>query len=247
LAALTPKSVTAIVPALNEAEAIGGVVRGLLGRGLGRVVVCDGASSDGTADLARQAGATVVVEPRRGYGNACLAGAAAAGDAPVLLFLDGDGAEDLDGAMQMVAEILEDRADLALGTRGAQLSEAGAQTSLAKLGNGVCSLWLRLAFGAAITDLPSMKAIRADSYRRLRVDHREYGWTAQLMARAARSRLRIVEIPVRYHRRSGRSKVSGSPRGALVAGYQMLAAIGREQVAGIFEVLASGNHRHATR
>jgi glycosyltransferase involved in cell wall biosynthesis len=246
MAALTPESVTAIIPALNEAQAIGGVVRGLLVRGIGRVVVSDGASSDGTAELARKEGATVVIDSRRGYGNACLAGAAAAGDAPILLFLDGDGAEDLDGAMQVVAEILEGRADLALGTRGVRRTEAGAQTSMAKLGNAICSLWLRHAFGAAITDLPSMKAIRRDTYERLHVDHRQYGWTAQLLARAARNRLRMVEIPVNYRRRVGRSKVSGTARGALIAGYQMLEAIGREQVAGIFEDLSPGKHRHAT-
>jgi glycosyltransferase involved in cell wall biosynthesis len=245
--ALTFRSVTAIVPTLNEAQAIGGVVRGLLERGISRVVVSDGASSDGTAGVASDAGATVIVDPRRGYGNACLAGVAAAGNAPVLLFLDGDGAEDLDGAVRVVREVLEDRADLALGTRGAQGVESGAQTSLARFGNRACSLWLRLAFGATITDLPSMKAVRRSTYDHLHVDHRQFGWTAQFLARAARARVRIVEIPVRYHRRTGSSKVSGTVRGALVAGGQMLAVIGREHLTASWEQIHESKQFPAAR
>lgn len=234
-------SVTAIIPALNEAQTIADIVCGLSDRGIGRVIVADGGSSDGTAELAREAGATVVVEPRRGYGYACLAGVAAAGDAPVLLFLDGDGAEDLDGAMQVVRCVLEGRAELALGVRMVQKGEAGAQTLLARLGNRICSLWLRLAFGAEIRDFPSLKAIRRDTYERLHPGHRQYGWTAQLLARAARERVPVVEVPVPYRRRAGRSKVSGTPRGALTAGYQMLAAIGREHLAAIVERKSGGS------
>jgi len=234
MAALTASSVTAIIPALNEAPAIGDIVRGLLDRGVGHVVVADGGSTDGTAELARGAGATVVVEPRRGYGNACLAGVAAAGDAPVLLFLDGDGAEDLDGAMRVAAAVLDGRAELTLGSRAVHGAEAGAQTALARFGNRVCSFWLRRAFAATITDLPSMKAIRRDTYEHLHPGHRHYGWTAQLLARAARSRVRTVEIPVHYRRRTGRSKVSGTVSGALSAGLQMLAVIGWEHVGATF-------------
>lgn len=231
-------AVTAIVPALNEAESIGEVARGLLARGIGRVVVADGGSTDGTAALARAAGATVIVERRRGYGNACLAGVAAAGDAPVFLFLDGDGAEDLDGAIEVVHAVLSGRAELALGVRAAA-AEAGAQTRLALLGNRLCSWWLRAAFGGAITDLPSMKAVRRDVYERLHPEQRLYGWTAQLLARAARRRVQLVEIPIAYRRRSGRSKVSGTLRGAFTAAYQMLAAIGREHLGVMLELAAS--------
>jgi glycosyltransferase involved in cell wall biosynthesis len=246
MASLTARSVTAIIPALNEAQAIGGVVRGLLDRGIGRVVVADGGSTDGTVELAREAGATVIVELQRGYGNACLAGAAAAIDAPILLFLDGDGAEDLDNAMELVQAVLDGRAELALGSRSARGAEAGAQTALARFGNRICSFWLRRAFGATITDLPSMKVIRRDSYDQLHPDHRQYGWTAQLLARAARSRVKSVEIPVHYRRRTGRSKVSGTVGGAWCAGLQMLTVIGREYLGATF-VSGRGSKRPPTR
>ena len=114
---LTLASVTAIIPALDEEAAIGPIVAGLLDRGIGHVVVADGGSSDATASLARAAGAVVVVQPERGYGSACLAGVAAAAAAPVLLFLDGDGADDLDGAARVAGALLRGDADLVLGKR----------------------------------------------------------------------------------------------------------------------------------
>ena len=225
---LTLASVTAIIPALDEATSIGPIVAGLLERGIGHVVVADGGSADSTASLARAAGATVVVQRERGYGSACLAGVEAAGHAPVLLFLDGDGADDLDGAIRVAGVILRGDADLVLGKRIVSPGEAGAQTLTARCGNAFCSWWLRCAFGAPITDFASVKALSRGTYDQLHPDHRRYGWTAQLIARAARERVSIVEIPMPYQRRSGTSKVSGTLRGALAAGRQMLAVIAQE-------------------
>ena len=244
---LTLADATAIVPAIDEERSIGEVVRGLLERGVGRVIVADGGSGDGTAALAAAAGAHVIIEPRRGYGRACLSGVAAAGEAPILLFLDGDGAEDLDGAARVVQALLDQHADLALGVRVVAPGEDGAQTSLARAGNRFCSWWLRGAFGAEITDLPSMKAIRRELYEQLHPEDPLYGWTAQLLARAARRRLRIVELPVSYRRRTGRSKVSGTARGALRAGSQMLVAIGRESAGACADALTARLSRFAGR
>jgi glycosyltransferase involved in cell wall biosynthesis len=227
--ALTLAAVTAIIPALNEAASIGPIVASLLDRGIGRVVVADGGSVDATAALAREAGATVVVQRERGYGSACLAGIAEADGASVLLFLDGDGAEDLDSAVRVAETLLRGDAGIVLGKRVVEPGEAGAQTLLARGGNALCAWWLRVAFGATISDFASMKAVRRETYEQLHPEQRRYGWTAQLIARAARERVAMIEISVPYRRRSGRSKVSGTLKGALAAGRQMLAVIAVEQ------------------
>jgi glycosyltransferase involved in cell wall biosynthesis len=225
---LTLADVTAVIPALNEAASIGQIVAGLLARGIGRAVVADGGSSDATVTLAQDSGATVVVQRERGYGSACLAGVAAADAAPVLLFLDGDGAEDLDGAVLVAEALLRGDADIVLGKRTVAADQAGAQTLLAHCGNAACSWWLRAAFSADVSDFASLKAIRRGTYELLHPEHRRYGWTAQLIARAARNHVAMFEIPVPYGRRTGKSKVSGTLRGALAAGRQMLVVIGEE-------------------
>ena len=231
---IMPAGVTAIIPTLNEAGAITGIVRGLIQRGAERVIVADGCSSDGTQDLARSAGATVVTEFRRGYGRACLAGVAAAGNAPILLFLDGDGADSLDGAVSVTRRLVDRRLDLVLGTRVTALGQRQAQTSVAAAGNQLCAWWLRTAFQCTLTDFPSMKAISRDAYFRLHPEHLMYGWTAQLIARAARYGLPTSELPILYVRGSGKSKVSGTIAGALRAGRDMLAVIAAESVAAAF-------------
>ena len=215
--------VTAIIPALNEEEAIGPVVEGLVQAGLSDVVVVDNGSDDETAGRARQAGARVVGEPRRGYGAACWAGLQAAQEADVVLFLDGDGSDDPAEATRLLEPLLNGTADLVLGARIADRSEAGALTPQARLGNWVVTRLIRALYGLQLTDIPSLRAIARKDLERLGMAERTYGWPVEMVVKAAKHGYRIHEVPIRYRRRrGGTSKVAGTVRGTILAAWYML-------------------------
>lgn len=223
--------VAAIVPALDEAAAIGGVVHGLFAAGACCVIVVDGGSRDATVAMATAAGARIIVERARGYGRACLRGARAAdADHPhaALAFLDGDGSCDPADLAALAAAL--PRADLVLGRRVAAGIEAGAMPWHARLGNAAVARLLAWRTGRIPHDLPPMKLVRRDLYERLQLDHAGYGWTVQLIARALASPgARIVERPVAFRRRvGGISKVSGSLRASARAGVAMVIGAIRE-------------------
>jgi hypothetical protein len=214
-----------VIPALDEEDAIGSVVRAMPPL-VAETIVADNGSRDRTAAAAREAGARVVVEPCRGYGNACLAGIAAAGDADVLLFLDGDGSDDPAQAGDVVLPILEGRADLVIGSRNRGRRERGAQPWHAILGTKASVGLLNLLSGARATDLGPFRAIRADALRRLGMADRNYGWTVEMQVKAALGGLRVVEVPVVHRPRAGgRSKVSGTVRGTVGAGTKIVGTI----------------------
>ncbi len=214
---------TAIIPALNEEEAIGPVVEGLVQAGLSDVVVVDNGSDDETAGRARQAGARVVGEPRRGYGAACWAGLQAAQEADVVLFLDGDGSDDPAEATRLLEPLLNGTADLVLGARIADRSEAGALTPQARLGNWVVTRLIRALYGLQLTDIPSLRAIARKDLERLGMAERTYGWPVEMVVKAAKHGYRIHEVPIRYRRRrGGTSKVAGTVRGTILAAWYML-------------------------
>lgn len=218
--------VIAVVPALDEEAALPEVVRGLV-RHAEIVVVVDNGSRDRTAEVARAAGARVVLEPERGYGAACLAGAALARElgAGVLLFADADGSDDPDDAPSLLAPILEGRAQLVLGVRRA---EPGAMTGAQRVGNWLAPRAMRWLAGARYADMPPFKAIARPSFDALDVRDRTYGFTVELMLRAHARRLRVVEVPVRCRvRRGGSSKVSGTLAGSARAAGRILWTIGR--------------------
>jgi len=210
------------------------VLAGLGPPGALRVVVVDNGSTDGTAAVARAAGATVVFEPRRGYGAACLAGLAALRGAPpaIVAFLDADASDDPAQLDEILAPILAGRADLVIGSRVLGRREPGALTTLQVLGNRLAVALLGVLFGVRATDLGPFRAIRWPALERLGMRDRDYGWTVEMQARAARHRLRAVEVPVRYRRRVGRSKISGTVRGALGAGWKILFTIARVRLGG---------------
>ena len=222
--------IVVVIPALDEEEAIGAVVREIPPV-VREVIVVDNGSRDRTAEAARAAGATVVSEPRRGYGHACLAGIAAAGDADVFVFLDGDHSDYPAQLVDVVAPILEGRADLVIGSRSRGRREAGAHPWHAVLGTRACvGLMNRLA-GSRATDLGPFRAITAEALQRLDMRDRNYGWTVEMQVKAARQGLRVVEVPVDYRPRIGRSKVSGTVRGTVGAGTKIIATILRHAFA----------------
>jgi glycosyltransferase involved in cell wall biosynthesis len=200
-----------------------------------RVVVVDNGSRDRTAGVARAAGAQVVSEPRAGYGAACLAGLAfLAGSPPdLVVFVDADGSDEPAGLPLLLAPLLEDCADLVVGSRTLGEREPGAFTPAQALGNALAPALLRLLWGATVTDLGPFRAIRWDALSRLRMRDRNYGWTVEMQARAFAAGLRYAEVPVRYRRRrAGRSKVSGTLRGVWGAAGKILWTIAKVRAGG---------------
>jgi len=199
------------------------------------VVVVDNGSADRTASVARAHGTQVVSEPRRGYGAACLAGIAHLRKNPpdVVVFLDADHSDDPTELPALIEPILEGRADLVIGSRALGEREAGALTPVQEFGNRLATLLLRLAFGARFTDLGPFRAIRWSTLDSLAMRDRDYGWTVEMQARAARAGVACAEVPVRYRRRrAGRSKVAGTLAGAWGAGTKILFTIARVRLGG---------------
>jgi glycosyltransferase involved in cell wall biosynthesis len=218
--------ISVIIPAVDEEEAIGLVVAEIPPV-VDEVLVVDNGSRDRTAEVARAAGARVVSEPRRGYGRACRAGIAAADHPDILVFLDGDHSDYPAQLPDVVAPILEGRADLVIGSRILGRREAGAHPWHAVFGTRLCVGFMNLTAGSRATDLGPFRAITAEALRRLEMRDPNYGWTVEMQIKAARAGLRVVEVPVDYRPRIGRSKVSGTVSGTVKAGAKILALIAR--------------------
>lgn len=216
--------VDVIIPALNEAESIAAVVRAIPRPPVREVLVVDNGSADRTADQARAAGARVVAEPCRGYGAACLAGLEAlAPDTDVVVFLDADGSDDPTVLPTLIEPIALGTADFVVGSRTEGAIEPGAFTPQQRVGNALAAAWLRSRFRLPATDLGPFRAIRRESLAALEMTDRDYGWTVEMQIKAARRRVRYVEVPVPYRRRrNGSSKVSGTFRGTFGAAIKIL-------------------------
>jgi glycosyltransferase involved in cell wall biosynthesis len=220
------KKIALIIPALDEEEAIGPVVEAVDRAVVDRVIVVDNGSSDQTSKKAKEAGAEVLSQPRRGYGSACLTGIAAANDADVLVFLDGDGSDNPGQIPDMLEFMHENEADLVVGSRVLGSAEPGALTPLQAFGNTLTCNLVRFFWGVSYTDLGPFRAIDSLALARLGMHDPDFGWTIEMQVKAAQLGLRIVEMPVDYRLRSaGRSKVSGTILGSWRAGKTILAYV----------------------
>lgn len=210
--------VSVIIPCLNEAEAIGAVVREVLAQHVDEVIVVDNGSTDHTAAMAAAAGARVVAEPKRGYGRACAAGVAAVRPTTeIVCFLDGDGSDVPGFIPRVVAPIAERSADFVLGSRLRGNREPGSLTPQQILAGRLAGSLLRLTYGVRFTDMSPLRAIRFDRLASLGMHEQTYGWNLEMQMRVAAAGLRCVEIPVDHRcRQGGKSKVSGN----LLAGVQ---------------------------
>jgi glycosyltransferase involved in cell wall biosynthesis len=202
-------AVDLVLPVLDEAAALPWVL-GRVPAGY-RAIVVDNGSTDGSGDVARAAGATVVVEPRRGFGAACAAGLAAA-TAPVVAFCDADASLDPRALPAVVAPVASGRADMVLGAR--RPTQRRAMAAHARVANRYLALRLRRATGARLTDLGPMRAAPREALVGLGLVDRRFGWPLEMVLRAGRAGWRIAEVPVDYAPRTGRSKVTGTVRGA---------------------------------
>jgi len=213
--------ISVVIPTLNEARAIGEVVSAVPQGRVQDIIVVDNGSTDDTAKQATLAGARVIHEPRRGYGSACLAGAKAARNSDIIVFLDGDRSDDPRQLDAIVMPVLQDQADLVIGSRIGGVLEKGAMPLHGQLGNRLIVFLLRLLYGVYITDIGSFRAIKTDDLFDLNMEQMTYGWPSEMVVKAARRGLRIQSVPINYRRRIGVSKVTGSLKGTIMATYYM--------------------------
>ena len=225
--------INVIIPAHNEAKAIGLVLAEIPAGLVEEVIVVDNNSTDDTSKAARAAGATVLHEARPGYGYACLAGMTYAFGKPqsaqpdIVVFLDGDHSDYPEQLPELLAPLLSGAADMVIGSRALGVRERGALLPQQRFGNWLASRLLRLRYGGTVTDLGPFRAILAPALLSLNMEDKTYGWTVEMQVKAARLGLRTVEVPVRYRKRIGTSKVSGTVRGTIGAGYKILWTIFR--------------------
>ena len=219
--------VSVIIPTHNEAQAIGRVLADLPANLVTEVIVVDSNSIDGTPNLARGMGAQVIQEPRRGYGRACLTGLANTQNPDVVVFLDGDYSDRPSELPMMLAPILEGRADITLGSRLSGKSKRRALPWHQSFGNRLAAGLIGLLYGVKVSDLGPFRAGRADVLHALALEEATYGWAVEMILKGALAGFRIVEVPVSYYPRIGKSKISGTLKGTLGAAWFILSRIVR--------------------
>ncbi|MFM1878552.1 MAG: hypothetical protein RLZZ241_1418 [Bacteroidota bacterium] len=214
-----------IIPAYNEADSIPFVLAEVPQR-VREIVVVDNNSSDGTGEIAKRCGATVLLETQMGYGYACLRGIKylmAKSESPhIIVFMDGDYSDYPEDLLQIVAPVLEGKAELVIGTRKKALREAGSMTPQQVFGNWLATFLMRLFFKSQFTDLGPFRAIRSQTLENLNMEDKTYGWTVEMQLKVLKKKLAYAEVPVRYKKRIGVSKVSGTVKGTIFAGIKIL-------------------------
>lgn len=231
--------VAVIIPALNEEQSIGIVIDSVRDV-VDHMIVVDNGSSDRTAEIARLHGATVVYEPQRGYGAACLRGIEALRESPgprpgasinrhssFVLFLDADASDHPDDARAIIRVMQTTDVEMCLGSRTTGLADAGSLTPQQRFGNWLSTRLISLIWGVHYTDLGPLRAVRWDVLERLEMQDRTWGWTVEMQIKIAMHGISFLEIPVCYRRRIGQSKISGTVVGSVRAGYKILTTIAR--------------------
>jgi glycosyltransferase involved in cell wall biosynthesis len=214
--------VSVIIPTQNEAQAIARVLADLPSNLITEVIVVDSNSNDGTTEIAARTGARVIQEPRRGYGRACLTGLAAANSPDIVVFLDGDYSDRPSELPILLGPIIQGDADITLGSRLGRQRIPAALPWHQAFGNRFAAGLIRHLYGLKITDLGPFRAARADLLRALALEETTYGWAVEMLLKGARSGLRVVEVPVTYYPRIGKSKISGTLKGTVGAAWFIL-------------------------
>jgi glycosyltransferase involved in cell wall biosynthesis len=227
---MQPK-ISVIIPAYNEEASIGFVLRAIPKEWVNEVIVCNNGSRDNTRINALNEGATVLDEPKSGYGNACLKGVAYLKAKPIdeqpdiLVFIDGDYSDYPEQLPLLIAPILEQNTDMVIGSRTLGKREKASMTPQQVFGNWLATTLIRWIYGYHFTDLGPFRAIKWDKFLALNMIDRNYGWTVEMQIKAAKQRMTYTEIPVDYRERIGVSKVSGTVKGTIMAGYKILLLI----------------------
>ncbi len=215
--------ISVIIPAFNEEAAIAKVIAEIPKPLVHEIIVVDNGSTDKTAQIAEQSGACVVHEPRRGYGSACLAGIAALNQPDIVVFMDADYSDYPAEIPLLIQPILDSNVELVIGARVP--CEKGALLPQARFGNWLATFLIRRFFGTHYTDLGPFRAIRYSQLIALQMQDKTFGWTVEMQLKAAKMALRVCEVPVRYRKRIGNSKISGTLLGTLKAGYKILTTL----------------------
>ncbi|SFR52613.1 glycosyltransferase family 2 protein [Maribacter stanieri] len=214
-----------IIPAFNEADSIAHVINEIP-KTVSEVIVVNNNSTDDTVKNAEKAGATVLSETRKGYGYACLKGldyiAAKSKQPDIIVFIDGDYSDYPEELDKIVAPILENNMDFVVGARTKSLREEGSMTPQQVFGNWLATFLMSLFFGAKFTDLGPFRAIKYEKLKELNMEDKTYGWTVEMQLKVLKKKMTYTEVPVRYKRRIGISKVSGTVKGSIFAGIKIL-------------------------
>ncbi len=218
--------ISVIIPALNEAESIGQVLNDIPGEIVEEVIVVDNGSSDNTVTVSKGLGASVIQEPLKGYGAACLRGISMLKqDTDIVVFLDADYSDYPQDLHAVVKPIIDDNAEMVIGSRMSGARERGALLPQAIFGNKLATFLIRLFWGFKYTDLGPFRAIKYGDLLALNMIDKNFGWTVEMQIKALKKGLRILEVPVRYRKRIGKSKITGTFSGTVRAGIKIIFTI----------------------
>jgi len=215
-----------IIPAYNEEASIGHVVKDVPSDLVRHIIVCENNCTDSTPEVAREAGAVVVSQPIKGYGNACLKGMEYVANLEIkpdiIVFLDGDYSDHPEQMTELVAPIINDGDDMVIASRAMGQLEKGAMMPQQVFGNWLATTLIKLIYGVTFTDLGPFRAIRYDKLMEIDMQDKTFGWTVEMQVKAAKYKYKFREIPAKYRKRIGVSKVSGTVRGTILAGHKIL-------------------------